>query len=673
MNSILRKLVQEHSHFSLPLPLYFQQDIWQTDQLSEILQLPKPVVYNKSLHFDYIENPYLREEIKRYFYIHFISGRLSLRSALGVPYTAILLFAHFFSTAYPHAKSLLDYSLPVIQYRYGRFLKKERSKPQRLDRITPKYKAGHYDYYTKIAEKLYVFLQGYYDDRPEHEKDMWQLDKLGLPYNMSRRETRINFTSILPPYRDLVKKYFYHVLLLQRQITVATALNILKKVYLFFNFIYDRHPDWTDLKHLQRSDIEAFLAYVWTVDMGGSSHCKNRTPSNRHVSECLANSRRILEYAQLYNWPEAPKQPIHLLLVWEDLPKRERKNYYDHIKHIPDPIWEQVQHHLHLLPPVLARLILVMEASGFRVSDVCQLNQDCLVYKSNGWWLKGDQRKVNHVDHLVPISEEIVTIVRIQQEYLQENLFYNPHHFLFPQSIGRQSEKAMSQRLVTTALARLAEQLDLRDATGNIYNFKNHAFRHRYGVNLINNGMQILHVQKLMAHTSSEMTLTYARILDSTLRKEWEKAQASIRLSDTGIPVRTDLSIQAEENGVELDWIRHHLDAIRMDHGFCIKSPKLHCDFLEQTLEPPCIKNNCRSFHVDQTFLDYYQEQIEQLLNDVKVYETQGRLRSIELVQLKIKRFTDIRDSLLSAGLIMGIEKAKREYVGEERNNECSS
>ncbi|WP_046225861.1 tyrosine-type recombinase/integrase [Paenibacillus dauci] len=669
MNSILRQLVQEHSHFTLPLPLYFQQDIWQTDQLSEMLQLPRPVGYNKYLHFDYIENRYLREEIKRYFYIHLISGRLSLRSALAMPYTSTLLFAQFFSNAYPEAKSLLDYSFPVIQVRYERFLKKERNKAQHFARSIPKYKAGHYDYYKKIIGKLYTFLQDYYDDRPEYEKDMWHLDKLGLPYNMSRQETRINFTSILPPYRDLVKKYFYHVLILQRQITVATAFNILKKVFLFFNFIHERHPNWTGLQHLQRSDIEAFLAYIWTVDMGGKSHCKNRMPSNRHVSECLANSRRIIEYAQLYDWPEAPKQPIHLLLVWEDLPKREKKNYYDHIKHIPDPIWEQVQHHLHLLPPALARLILVMEASGFRVSDVCQLHQDCLVYKANGWWLKGDQRKVNRVDHLVPISEEIVTVIKIQQEYVRDEKIYNPHHFLFPQSIGRKaSGKAMCQRSVTHALARLAEQLDLRDATGNIYTFKNHAFRHRYGVNLINNGMQILHVQKLMAHTSSEMTLTYARILDSTLRKEWEKVQASIRLSDTGMPVRTDLSIQAEENGVELDWIRHHLDAIRMDHGFCIKSPKLHCEFLEQTLEPPCIKNNCRSFHVDQTFLHYYQEQIEQLLRDVQVYEAQGRLRSLELVQLKIKRFTDIRDSLLSEVPIVGIAKEKREYVGGERN-----
>lgn len=227
----------------------------------------------------------------------------------------------------------------------------------------------------------------------------------------------------------------------------------------------------------------------------------------------------------------------------------------------------------------------------------------------------------------------------------------------------------MSQKVVSNALNKLAEKIKILDSNGELYNFKNHAFRHRYGVNMINNGMKLLHVQKLMAHTSSAMTLTYARILDDTLRKEWEKANTAIRLNDSGMIIKAELSEQAEENGLEMSWVRHNLDSIRMDHGHCIKSPKLKCDFLEYTLEPPCIKNNCRSFHVDSTFLDYYTEQINKLESDISLYTEKGRLRSVELVKPKLEKYRLIRETLINDDSILGLEKSKREYVGRERTN----
>ena len=34
--------------------------------------------------------------------------------------------------------------------------------------------------------------------------------------------------------------------------------------------------------------------------------------------------------------------------------------------------------------------------------------------------------------------------------------------------------------------------------------------------------MNLIHVQKWLAHSSPEMTLRYARVLDTTMRKSWE-------------------------------------------------------------------------------------------------------------------------------------------------------
>ncbi|WP_017795204.1 hypothetical protein [Oceanobacillus kimchii] len=159
------------------------------------------------------------------------------------------------------------------------------------------------------------------------------------------------------------------------------------------------------------------------------------------------------------------------------------------------------------------------------------------------------------------------------------------------------------------------------------------------------------------------------QIHDKTLRNEWERTRqaGAIRLDLQGEVITADLKQQAEENGLELEWIRHNMDSIRLDHGFCVKSPKVSCEFLNQTIEPPCIKNNCRSFHVDQTFLSYYEEQIAKIVSDIKIYKKTGRTRSIEIIEPKLKRYQDIVDGLKKGENIYGLDKRRREYVEEER------
>jgi integrase len=178
------------------------------------------------------------------------------------------------------------------------------------------------------------------------------------------------------------------------------------------------------------------------------------------------------------------------------------------------------------LPEEIRLIVSLLEATGFRISDICALKIDCLIHREDGWWLAGEQRKVKDKTHRVPISEEIVKIVLTQQELTRRksSLELNPFDYLFPTYNGTRRGQPISRENVVNNLNKLAVENKIVDENGDIYRCKPHAFRHRFGVNLINNGMNILHVQKLMAHASPEMTLVYAQIHDTTLRKEWEKA-----------------------------------------------------------------------------------------------------------------------------------------------------
>lgn len=313
-----------------------------------------------------------------------------------------------------------------------------------------------------------------------------------------------------------------------------------------------------------------------------------------------------------------------------------------------------------------------MEGSGFRGTDVLGLKLNCLEKDNQGdYWLVGDQRKVNYKDHKVPISEELAKVIMSQQEICKNKSTpdNNPEDFLFVSFRGPRKGKPQTTATLSRVLNDFAKKAEIRDANGEIYRFRNHGFRHRYGVNLINNGMNIVHVQRLMAHASPEMTLAYAKIHDQTLKDAYFKAKDNrgIAFDIEGTLVKSDLKQQAMANDLELEWIRHNYDSIRMDHGMCIKSTKMKCEFAEKVIEPPCIANNCRSFHVDSTFSDYYKSQIALLEKDIKIYENNGHARSLEFAHKKIANYRKILNEITESEGISGISKERREYTGEER------
>jgi len=155
----------------------------------------------------------------------------------------------------------------------------------------------------------------------------------------------------------------------------------------------------------------------------------------------------------------------------------------------------------------------------------------------------------------------------------------NPKKYLFVRLAGKRKGLPPAGKRVHQTLNRLAKKYDILDNQGRIYHFGNHIFRHTKGVELINNGMNILHVQKWMAHASPEMTLRYAKILDNTMRKSWEEAMknGAFRLDADGKPIKVDVSAIENEDIIEWEYIRHNLDAVRMPLGYCLKPKKIEC------------------------------------------------------------------------------------------------
>ncbi len=146
---------------------------------------------------------------------------------------------------------------------------------------------------------------------------------------------------------------------------------------------------------------------------------------------------------------------------------------------------------------------------------------------------------------------------------------------------------------------------------------------------------------------SPEMTLVYAKVLDTTLRKSWEQAVKNglFKITSSGQLKQIDISGIENEDLIEWEYIRYNLDAVRMPLGFCMKPKKQDCF----TQLNPCL--TCRNLCTTPDFLPQYEHEIQ----ETKLLIERGKAQIV---------------SILRSGQTRHLAGKKgREYIGEERKN----
>ena len=90
-----------------------------------------------------------------------------------------------------------------------------------------------------------------------------------------------------------------------------------------------------------------------------------------------------------------------------------------------------------------------------------------------------------------------------------------------------------------------------------------HQFRHT-ATRLINNDVPLEVVRRLLDHTSHTMTARYARLADTTIREQWERAQ-KINIRGEPIDTSTDGPL------ADAAWMKQNLSRAKMalPNGYC--------------------------------------------------------------------------------------------------------
>jgi integrase len=488
--------------------------------------------------------------------------------------------------------------------------------------------------------------------------DIWDIRTIpGVRYLDHESLRWLNFTHIPAPFRPLVKRYFQLGL---TRWTVATCEHYLYQLQLFLRFFAMRYPQTTTFIDLTVADIEAYVQYLHATP------CKHKSTRNaKQMRLAFTVLEAFLRYVQRIDSPLAPRRPIEQL-IWPEHRGRHPIYAPTQVRYLSERVLQQLDQHMHQLPPAYLPVIIILRASGWRISDVLNLRHDtCLEHTERGWSLCGDILKTQVFNHRVPITDEVAAIVRTQCQWVREHYSdaSNPKRYLFPAYTPARAGRPLSGANVTRVLNTLAFTYRIRDDDGQIMHFKTHAFRHTKAVELLNNGMPLALVQKWMAHLSPEMTLIYAKVLDTTMREQWDQAMArgAVRITVDGSPEVVDPETLVQDDELALEHVRPTLDARRLQNGYCFKHRKFDCP----AAHIPCYR--CPMFVTTPAFLPQFAHERQDTIELIAIGEAAGRPHWVEANRRKLETLEQILATLEQGHLHQPMGKAKREYTGADR------
>ncbi|MBU3114679.1 tyrosine-type recombinase/integrase [Clostridium lacusfryxellense] len=459
--------------------------------------------------------------------------------------------------------------------------------------------------YEKEDECIYIFngiykvLQEYYDERPEYEKDIWDLRKLGYEINKATPHYKLNFGKIHQKWiKDVAKIYIKYNLIKN---SIANSINKLFALNHFSEFLYENYP-LIEASNIDRELIINYLSYISSKNI--STNSKN---------QYVISLRNFLEICGKQEWGDITSKP---LIYNEDLPQRTEKQP----RFIPESVMKQLNEHLHELPLHIMRMVLIIQECGMRISELCTIPFNCLEQDSTGdWFLLYYQIKTKK-EHRIPIKNEIVAIIQKQQHEDIKQVIKEPKYLFYDLK-----ERIITRQVFSNALNKMAYNNKICDDAGELFRFKAHGFRHTVGTRMINNDVPQYIIQRYLGHECSRSTSGYAHILDQTLKKEFAVFKG--KMIDVNGKIINDNS---SPDNVELQWLKKNVMVQTLPNGYCcLPVSSEECPHANACL-------TCTHFRTDPGFLDMHKKQLESTEKIMKEAENKGWKRILEMNQ-KIK------------------------------------
>lgn len=193
----------------------------------------------------------------------------------------------------------------------------------------------------------------------ETEKDIWELEKLPIEIknNPIKKVKTLNFTNIRQPdMRNEIKKGIY--LLLQKE-AIATVTKGITAGKRLTEYLHKKHPKMQSLGELDRDIFEEYLIHLKT----------DRTRTKSLHGE-ITRLRALLEaVGKTYKYPI-----LENLIINRDIPPTARAEFRTY----SDEELKRLNAEIVKMNEQIARLMILHQMLGTRISDTLTLRTDCL-------------------------------------------------------------------------------------------------------------------------------------------------------------------------------------------------------------------------------------------------------------------------------------------------------
>ena len=287
------------------------------------------------------------------------------------------------------------------------------------------------------------------------------------------------------PGADLAVEYLYGKYI--RNLSISTIQQSGRIVLYFLHFLT---RDGTTIFTLTRQDISAYVEYE--QDRG----LKTQSVVN-HLRALYTFISFLIDQGIV---PETVMQPKIKIKLPDTLPRA-----------IPA---EDLQCLLETVSTVRDRaLILLLLRTGMRIGELLSVKiSDLILTERKILIFQGEKNYQGRVVYYSRDAEQAL------EHWLDER--NNDSAYLFPGQAGRSN---LSYVTAWNAMRRALDHAGLSDK-----GYSLHSLRHTFATEMLNGGMRLEVLQRLLGHQEIEMTMRYARITDQTREREYFKAMDRI-------------------------------------------------------------------------------------------------------------------------------------------------
>ena len=437
---------------------------------------------------------------------------------------------------------------------------------------------------------------------PLLKKDTWHtVEDLGLKINEHHKCLTLKFGEIDQDWLKLLSKIY---ILLRSRLNLSAQYLRNQILYLkrFSQFL--KHQSIYSAEQIDNQCFENFDYYLRLLNLSESSISLHYTTLNNFFLLCRREG-----------W-------LEVNTYWFEGRRRGRtspKN--DEIEYIPEEVWHQLEQHLHYLPEPIQRMVLVIKTTGMRIGELLNLPLDCLRKRGNQWRLRLMTEKYQTEDEL-PISPELVTVIKEQQEYIRKHFGHSYQKLFCSNNYKKDCDFSPAPRVMTTNtfnrwLNQLSQEQNICSKDGQNWHFKSHQFRKTVATIMTNTGVRDLIIQKYLRHRSPDMQNYYKHLLKQVLGDEYQELIKAKKYVDNTGKIVT--SHQPKNPLTEL--LRRKMYQITTQYGECHRP----------LLKSPCQTVNacwrCQHWRTSTDDLNYLKDDLKRVAEELTIAEKLGMVR----------------------------------------------